>query len=61
MGIGLIPFAISMGIVMLVVHVASPSVIAVHRFFEVSLGIAVGLGMTRLWPERMGQIANDEG
>jgi len=27
-------------------------VIAVHRFFEVSIGIAVGLAVITLWPER---------
>ena len=26
--------------------------IAMHRFFEVSLGIAVGLALSALWPER---------
>jgi uncharacterized membrane protein YccC len=24
----------------------------VHRFFEVSLGIAIALGVTAVWPER---------
>jgi uncharacterized membrane protein YccC len=26
--------------------------VALHRFFEVSVGIAVGLGITAIWPER---------
>jgi hypothetical protein len=25
---------------------------AVHRFFEASIGIAVGLAVTAIWPER---------
>jgi hypothetical protein len=28
-------------------------VIAVHRFLEVSIGIAVGLAITALWPEHL--------
>jgi uncharacterized membrane protein YgaE (UPF0421/DUF939 family) len=27
-------------------------IVALHRFFEVSVGIAVGLAMSALWPER---------
>jgi len=27
-------------------------VVALHRFFEVSVGIAVGLAISALWPER---------
>jgi hypothetical protein len=31
---------------------ASSWQIAMHRFFEVSLGIAVGLELSAIWPER---------
>jgi len=37
---------------MLVPRLTTPWAGAVHRFFEVSLGIAVALGVTALWPER---------
>jgi uncharacterized membrane protein YccC len=42
---------ITLAIIMLVTRSASGWLIAMHRFFEVSLGIAVGLGLTALWPE----------
>ena len=41
---------ITLAIVMLVVRTAPPWVIAAHRFAEVSLGIAVALLLTALWP-----------
>jgi uncharacterized membrane protein YgaE (UPF0421/DUF939 family) len=44
--------SITLAIVMLVAHANSEWVIAVHRFFEVSIGIAVGLVITAVWPER---------
>ena len=44
---------ITLAIVMLV-HYARPAwVVALHRFVEVSVGIAVGLVMTLVWPERI--------
>jgi uncharacterized membrane protein YgaE (UPF0421/DUF939 family) len=43
---------ITLAIVMLVPQSTSVWVIALHRFFEVSLGIAVGLIVSALWPER---------
>jgi uncharacterized membrane protein YccC len=39
-------------IVMLVTRSTSAWRIAIHRFFEVSIGIAVGLLLSALWPER---------
>ena len=39
-------------IVMLVTRSTSAWLIAIHRFFEVSIGIAVGLVLSALWPER---------
>jgi uncharacterized membrane protein YccC len=42
---------ITLAIVILVARASPPWVIAAHRFFEVSVGIAVGLAITALWPE----------
>jgi uncharacterized membrane protein YgaE (UPF0421/DUF939 family) len=42
--------AIALTIVLLISHAASPWIVALHRFVEVSLGIAVALALTRLWP-----------
>lgn len=41
--------AIALTIVLLVAHDRPPWIVATHRFFEVSLGIAVALLMTLLW------------
>ena len=43
---------ITLAIVTLVARGEAPFVIAVHRFVEVSIGIAVALVLTALWPER---------
>jgi uncharacterized membrane protein YgaE (UPF0421/DUF939 family) len=43
---------ITLAITMLVVHAGAAWVVAVHRFFEVSVGIAVALVLTAIWPER---------
>jgi uncharacterized membrane protein YgaE (UPF0421/DUF939 family) len=43
--------SITLAIVMLVVHRESGWIIALHRFIEVSTGIAVGLAVTAVWPE----------
>jgi uncharacterized membrane protein YgaE (UPF0421/DUF939 family) len=43
---------IALAITLLVARSEPAWMIAFHRFFEVSLGIAVGLLMTWLWPER---------
>jgi uncharacterized membrane protein YccC len=42
---------ITLSIVMLVAHTRSAWVVAIHRFFEISVGILVGLAMTAAWPE----------
>jgi uncharacterized membrane protein YccC len=42
---------ITLAIVMLIAHARPAWDIAIHRFIEVSLGIAVGLALTALWPE----------
>ena len=41
--------AITLTIVLLVPHSSSPWVVALHRFIEVSLGIAVALAVTAIW------------
>jgi len=43
---------ITLAITMLIVRPRAVWVVAVHRFIEVSIGIAVGLIATVLWPER---------
>jgi uncharacterized membrane protein YccC len=48
---------ITLAIVMLVPRVKPPWVIALHRFVEVSVGIAVGLILTALWPEEKAGVA----
>ena len=42
--------AITLTIVLLVAHIQSPWTVAAHRFVEVSLGIAVALVVTVVWP-----------
>ena len=42
---------ITLAIVMLVTRTQPAWIIAVHRFIEISLGIAVGLILTAIWPE----------
>ena len=42
--------AIAMSIVLLIAHDRSPWVVATHRFIEVSVGIAVALLATVVWP-----------
>ena len=46
--------AITLSIVLLIAHVRSPWIVALHRFVEVSLGIAVALVVTQLWPAPAG-------
>jgi uncharacterized membrane protein YccC len=42
--------SVTLAIVMLVAHSKQAWIVAAHRFIEVSVGIAVGLGLTALWP-----------
>lgn len=42
---------ITLAIIMLVAHTNAAWIVAVDRFFEVSLGIAVGLALTAIWPD----------
>lgn len=41
--------AITLSIVLLIAHPHSPWIVALHRFIEVSLGIAVALLVSRVW------------
>jgi uncharacterized membrane protein YgaE (UPF0421/DUF939 family) len=43
---------ITLAIVMLAVRTEAPWIIAIHRFLVISIGIAVALILTALWPER---------
>ncbi len=49
---------VTLMIVTLVVRGNTPVVIAAHRFVEVSLGIAVALALTALWPGRELELAS---
>ena len=42
---------ITLAIIMLIAHTAPAWIVAVHRFNEVAVGIAVGLALTAVWPE----------
>ena len=42
---------ITLTIVMLVAHTLPAWLIAIHRFLEISVGIAIGLAVTAVWPE----------
>jgi uncharacterized membrane protein YgaE (UPF0421/DUF939 family) len=53
--------SITLAIVMLVTRSTSAWRIAIDRFFEVSLGIAVGLMLSALWPERQSRNLDDQG
>jgi uncharacterized membrane protein YgaE (UPF0421/DUF939 family) len=52
--------AIAFSIVLLVAHERAPWIVAVHRFVEVSLGIAVALLVTAVWRRQTGP-AEDSG
>lgn len=43
---------ITLVIVMMVAHTQRPWIVAAHRFVEISVGLAVGLILTAVWPER---------
>ncbi len=45
--------AITLSIVLLVARQRPAWIVATHRFAEVSLGIAVGLGLAEVWPRRV--------
>jgi uncharacterized membrane protein YccC len=42
---------ITLAVVLLIPHSESVWVVAIHRFCEISIGIAVGLAVTAAWPE----------
>jgi uncharacterized membrane protein YgaE (UPF0421/DUF939 family) len=43
--------SITLAIVVLVVHYEAAWIVALHRFIEVSIGIAIGLAFMTLWPD----------
>ena len=43
--------SVTLAIVMLIARTKPAWIVAAHRFVEVSVGIAVGLALTALWPE----------
>ena len=45
---------VTLAIVVLIAHAASPWIVALHRFIEVSIGIVVGLAVTAIWPAPAG-------
>ena len=44
---------VTLAVVMLVARANSSWDVAMHRFIEVSIGIAIGLLLTAVWPERI--------
>jgi uncharacterized membrane protein YgaE (UPF0421/DUF939 family) len=44
--------AITLSIILLIAHTRPAWIVAAHRFVEVSLGIAVALVLSELWPSR---------
>ncbi len=44
--------AITLSIVLLIAHTRPAWIVAGHRFVEVSVGIAVALGLSEVWPRR---------
>ena len=42
--------SVTLAMVMLIAHTKQAWIVAAHRFIEVSVGIAVGLALTALWP-----------
>ena len=51
--------AVTVAIVLLVPRTGPPWRIALHRFAEVSIGIAVALIMALLWPEKEARSSNN--
>jgi uncharacterized membrane protein YgaE (UPF0421/DUF939 family) len=45
--------SVTLVIVILITRSASVWLIAIHRFFEVSLGLVIGLLVSEFWPERL--------
>lgn len=44
--------AITLSIILLIAHTRPAWIVASHRFVEVSVGIAVALGLSEVWPNR---------
>ena len=52
LGIVFVPFRLEPLAMIMLVPGHSGRIVALHRFFEVSVGIAVGLAFSAVWPER---------
>jgi uncharacterized membrane protein YccC len=52
--------SIALAIVMLISRAEKPWIVAIHRFVEVSIGIAVALALTSAWPERSSPMPEPE-
>jgi uncharacterized membrane protein YgaE (UPF0421/DUF939 family) len=49
--------SITLAIIVLIPRSAAPWMIALHRFFEVSVGIVVALAVVAVWPEQHPSVA----
>jgi uncharacterized membrane protein YgaE (UPF0421/DUF939 family) len=50
--------SITLAIILLIPRSAAAWIIALHRFFEVSVGIIVALAVVAVWPEHQRTSAN---
>ena len=50
--------SVTLAIIMLIPRSNAPWIVAVHRFFEVSVGILVALAVTAVWAEHQPKSAN---
>jgi uncharacterized membrane protein YgaE (UPF0421/DUF939 family) len=50
--------SVTLAIIMLIPRSNAAWIVAVHRFFEVSVGILVALAVTAVWSERQPKSAN---
>jgi len=47
--------SVTLAIIVLIVRTNPPSVVALHRFVEVSVGIVMSLVLTAVWPDKIKQ------
>jgi len=52
---------VTLAIIVLIPRANAPWIIALHRFFEVSVGILVALALVAVWPEHQPQSAKQSG
>jgi uncharacterized membrane protein YgaE (UPF0421/DUF939 family) len=53
--------SVTLAIIMLIPRTNAAWIVALHRFFEVSVGIVVALALAAVWPERQAQSAKQSG